>query len=35
VISDKPHLRELQVALKGGQMGDAGFFVNARGGNVA
>ena len=34
VISEKPHLRELQVALKGGQMGDAGFFVIARDGNV-
>lgn len=29
VISDKPHLASLQVALKGGQMGDASFFVKA------
>ncbi|HEY2020067.1 four-carbon acid sugar kinase family protein, partial [Paraburkholderia sp.] len=35
VISEKPHLRELQVALKGGQMGDAEFFVRARDGHVA
>jgi uncharacterized protein YgbK (DUF1537 family) len=35
VISGKPHLRELQVALKGGQMGDAAFFVRARDGNAA
>lgn len=34
VISDKPHLRDLRVALKGGQMGDANFFVTARDGNV-
>ncbi|OZI37396.1 type III effector [Bordetella genomosp. 10] len=35
VISEKPHLRNLQLALKGGQMGDAGFFVSARDGNIA
>lgn len=29
VISDKPHLEGMQVALKGGQMGDASFFVRA------
>lgn len=29
VISQKRHLRSLQVALKGGQMGDAAFFVRA------
>ena len=29
VISDKPHLRDLQIALKGGQMGDASYFVRA------
>jgi 3-oxoisoapionate kinase len=29
VISDKPHLASLQIALKGGQMGDASFFVRA------
>jgi uncharacterized protein YgbK (DUF1537 family) len=29
VISDKPHLAALQIALKGGQMGDASFFVRA------
>lgn len=29
VISDKPHLTELQIALKGGQMGDSSFFVRA------
>jgi uncharacterized protein YgbK (DUF1537 family) len=29
VISDKPHLAQLQIALKGGQMGDASFFVRA------
>ncbi|CDY78884.1 Candidate type III effector Hop protein [Caballeronia glathei] len=34
LISAKPHLRELQVALKGGQMGDANFFITARDGNV-
>ncbi|SMG49797.1 four-carbon acid sugar kinase family protein [Paraburkholderia susongensis] len=34
VRSDLPHLRELQVALKGGQMGDARFFVTARDGRV-
>ena len=32
VLSDKPHLRGLQLALKGGQMGDANFFVTARDG---
>jgi uncharacterized protein YgbK (DUF1537 family) len=29
VISGKPHLQSLQIALKGGQMGDASFFVRA------
>ncbi len=29
VISDQPHLRDLQIALKGGQMGDASYFVRA------
>ncbi len=29
VISSKPHLTALQIALKGGQMGDEFFFVNA------
>lgn len=29
VISDKPHLKNLQIALKGGQMGDASYFVKA------
>jgi uncharacterized protein YgbK (DUF1537 family) len=29
VVSDKPHLQALQIALKGGQMGDASFFVRA------
>lgn len=29
VISDKPHLKDLQIALKGGQMGDASYFVRA------
>jgi 3-oxoisoapionate kinase len=29
VVSDKPHLASLQIALKGGQMGDASFFVRA------
>ncbi len=29
VISDKPHLKGLQIALKGGQMGDAAYFVRA------
>ncbi len=29
VISNKPHLHGLQVALKGGQMGDASYFVRA------
>ncbi|TFE36807.1 four-carbon acid sugar kinase family protein [Paraburkholderia dipogonis] len=32
VISEKPHLRNLQLALKGGQMGDENFFVIARDG---
>lgn len=30
VISDKPHLRDLELALKGGQMGGADYFVMAR-----
>jgi 3-oxoisoapionate kinase len=30
VISDKPHLRDLEIALKGGQMGGADYFVVAR-----
>ena len=34
VISDKPHLSNLQLALKGGQMGDANFFVIARDGTA-
>lgn len=29
LLSDKPHLRQLEVALKGGQMGSADFFVQA------
>lgn len=29
VVSDKPHLKGLQIALKGGQMGDASFFIRA------
>lgn len=29
VISDKPHLKGMQIALKGGQMGDASYFVRA------
>ena len=29
LLSDKPHLRRLEVALKGGQMGSADFFVQA------
>jgi uncharacterized protein YgbK (DUF1537 family) len=29
VISDKPYLKDLQIALKGGQMGDAYYFVKA------
>lgn len=29
VISNKPHLKGLQMALKGGQMGDASYFVRA------
>ena len=32
VLSDKSHLRSLQLALKGGQMGDENFFVLARDG---
>ena len=32
VLSDKVHLRDLQLALKGGQMGDEHFFVIARDG---
>ncbi|MFM0203394.1 four-carbon acid sugar kinase family protein [Paraburkholderia fungorum] len=32
VISDKPHLRDLEIALKGGQMGGADYFVMARAG---
>jgi uncharacterized protein YgbK (DUF1537 family) len=35
VLSDKPHLRELEVALKGGQMGTADFFVQALRGREA
>ncbi|MEC5408493.1 four-carbon acid sugar kinase family protein [Paraburkholderia sp. MPAMCS5] len=34
VISNKPYLNRLQVALKGGQMGDANLFVTARDGNT-
>jgi uncharacterized protein YgbK (DUF1537 family) len=33
-ISDKPHLRNLELALKGGQMGDQNFFVIARDGTA-
>ncbi len=29
LISDKSHLKDLQIALKGGQMGDASYFVRA------
>ena len=29
VISEQPHLKALQIALKGGQMGDASYFVKA------
>jgi uncharacterized protein YgbK (DUF1537 family) len=32
VISGKPHLRDLEIALKGGQMGGADYFVVARAG---
>ena len=32
VISEKPYMSQLQLALKGGQMGDADFFVIARDG---
>ncbi|MDT8838439.1 four-carbon acid sugar kinase family protein [Paraburkholderia fungorum] len=34
VLSDKSHLRNLQLALKGGQMGDENFFVLARDGTT-
>jgi uncharacterized protein YgbK (DUF1537 family) len=34
VLSDKSHLRNLQLALKGGQMGDENFFVIARDGTA-
>ena len=34
VLSDKSHLRNLQLALKGGQMGDENFFVIARDGTT-
>jgi uncharacterized protein YgbK (DUF1537 family) len=34
VLSDKSHLRDLQLALKGGQMGDENFFVIARDGTT-
>ena len=35
LLSDKPHLRRLEVALKGGQMGTADFFVQALSGREA
>ena len=35
LLSDKPHLRQLEVALKGGQMGSADFFVQALRGREA
>ena len=35
LLSDKPHLRRLEVALKGGQMGSADFFVQALRGREA
>lgn len=35
VLSDRPHLRDLQVALKGGQMGQADYFVRALRGSAA
>ena len=35
LLSDKPHLRQLEVALKGGQMGTADFFVQALSGREA
>ena len=28
-VSEQPHLKALQIALKGGQMGDASYFVKA------
>lgn len=34
VISKQPHLSKLQIALKGGQMGDESYFVKALQGNV-
>jgi uncharacterized protein YgbK (DUF1537 family) len=34
VLSDKPHLKGLQIALKGGQMGDAMYFVRALRGSL-
>ena len=33
VISQQPHLNQLQIALKGGQMGEADYFVKARQGS--
>ncbi len=35
LLSDKPHLRHLEVALKGGQMGSVDFFVQALRGRAA
>lgn len=35
LLSEKPHLRQLEVALKGGQMGSADFFVQALRGREA
>lgn len=35
MISHEPHLRDLQVALKGGQMGGVDFFIRARDGHAA
>ncbi|PLZ03135.1 type III effector [Burkholderia sp. WAC0059] len=32
VVSTEPHLRQLEIALKGGQMGDADYLVRARSG---
>lgn len=34
VISEQPHLRGLQIALKGGQMGDASYFVKVQQGTA-
>jgi uncharacterized protein YgbK (DUF1537 family) len=33
-LSRQPHLRDLQIALKGGQMGQADYFVKAQRGSA-